>query len=517
MFNDYIWKTYLGGTGKEVVEFFEENLVNDFTEDYAEKVCGFHRDYCPSRLTNESLRSELLDVKKAVDEDLWILEDGEYSIDSAIECFFDGFLGEVKTPKNVFNYFSGSVAYFTTLLAIELSELFIPYYFTRNFNILEKIAQEFEIDLPELPLKRDYKGRFFYYGELCKAFYEFRTKHGMSPFEFCAFLYDFAPKYVGGIDSYIVKELPPARSAYFIGATKDDAFLSDDEDSITPWQCNPDTMAGDAIVMYIKSPVSAVDSVWRSVSVGFNDPFFYYYRCTYIAKPQKINRVSQKQLEKDAIFKELPIVRKNMQGINGVELYPSVYNHLLDFAKSDLPRFDFAIDSDETELKREKDVENKLIKKLLAELGYAETDYAQQLQIRVGNHNFKLIPDFVIKPVVSNGHYSASYLIEAKYSIPSSKILDDVKIQARSYAKQLGAAYSVIAAKEGIWITSSVDDYTKNILSFSWAELKNEDDFHQVFALLGNGKKTDSGKKDMHRRLSRRAAEFSMLRDDEKL
>ena len=26
MFNDYVWKTYLNGTGKEVVDFFEKNL-----------------------------------------------------------------------------------------------------------------------------------------------------------------------------------------------------------------------------------------------------------------------------------------------------------------------------------------------------------------------------------------------------------------------------------------------------------------------------------------------------------
>lgn len=100
------------------------------------------------------------------------------------------------------------------------------------------------------------------------------------------------------------------KSSYLIGGSKDDAFLSEDEDAITPWQCNPDTMAGDVIVMYLKSPISAIDSVWRSVSVGFNDPFFYYYRCTYIANPQKINRVYQKTLKKDPVFKELPIVKK---------------------------------------------------------------------------------------------------------------------------------------------------------------------------------------------------------------
>ena len=75
----------------------------------------------------------------------------------------------------------------------------------------------------------------------------------MSQYELCAFLYDFAPKYIGGIDSYIINDLPKSNSAYFIGASKDDSFLSTNSDIITPWQCNPETCVGDSIVMYLKS------------------------------------------------------------------------------------------------------------------------------------------------------------------------------------------------------------------------------------------------------------------------
>ena len=489
MFNDYVWKMYLNGTGKEVVDFFEKNLSNIFTKEYADKICVFHKTYCPSNTINKSLYDELLDVYEIISDGIALLEDGEYSIDSASKIFFDLFINSgCNTPKEVFSSFSDSVAYFTTLLSIELPELFVPYYFKYNFNIFEKIAQEFDINIPELPPKKDYSGRFFYYGEICKSLYDFREAHNMSPYDLCAFLYDFAPKYVGGIDSYIIKDIPVAKSAYFIGGSKDDAFLSEDEDVITPWQCNPDTMAGDAIVMYLKSPISAIDSVWRSASVGFNDPFFYYYRCTYIAKPQKINRVYQKTLKKDPIFKELPIVKKNMQGINGVELFPSVYNHLLNIAKSNLPRLEFTINNNDKVLSREKDVENKLIKPFLKELGYNESDYRQQLYIEIGNHNHALIPDFVIHPIVSKGHQSADFLIEAKLSIPSNKILEETKTQARGYANLLKAKYSIIAAKEGIWIMDSSDDYSDSIIALTWTDLQNEDNFYEVFNIIGNGK-----------------------------
>lgn len=118
-----------------------------------------------------------------------------------------------------------------------------------------------------------------------------------------------------------------------------------------------------------------------------------------------------------------------MQGLNGVELLPSVYNHLLDMAKSDLPRLEFIITDNDLVLSREKDVENKLIKPFLKELGYEDSDYKQQLYIEIGNHNHALIPDFVIHPIVSKGHQSADFIIEATLSISSTKISEEEKLK----------------------------------------------------------------------------------------
>lgn len=99
-----------------------------------------------------------------------------------------------------------------------------------------------------------------------------------------------------------------------------------------------------------------------------------------------------------------------------------------------------------------------------------------------------MIPDFLIHPKISKGHYSADFIIEAKLTVSSKKILESAKTQARSYAKLLNAKYSVIASREGIWITSQVDDYSEEIVSLSWQELKNEDNFHNVYKLIGKGK-----------------------------
>ncbi|MBR3691944.1 MAG: type I restriction enzyme HsdR N-terminal domain-containing protein [Clostridia bacterium] len=279
--------------------------------------------------------------------------------------------------------------------------------------------------------------------------------------------------------------MPEPKSAFFIGGSKDDKFLASDADTITCWQCNPDTRAGDMIVMYLRTPVSAVDSVWRSVSIGFNDPFFYYYRCTYIAHPVSIKQISQKQLQKDKIFKDVPIVRKNMQGINGVELMPSEYNYLMELAKADVPRLEFVVTDGNQDFVNEKDVENKLIKPLIAKLGYSEEEYVQQLYIEIGNHNHALIPDFVLLPVTTRGHQSAFALIEAKHSIPNLKEMEEVRIQARSYAKQLNVKYSVIASKDKVWVYAPDDDFTKEIFSASWGELNDADTFSHLLKLIG--------------------------------
>lgn len=512
MFNKFVWKNYLKSGGDEIVKFFKESFEDNFSEEYATKICELHREYCPDSSITEDLADDMKDLAKSsampeypfsyacypiiryskvwrqLDSNPNFKIEHKNKIESVLNLFREGMKTDgVVTDKQYFTEFSSGIPYYTTFLTILFSDLFIPYYFQCNFNVFQQIATEFEIELPPIPLKKDYRGRFYYYGEICEALHKFRRAHGMSLYELCAFLYDFAPQYIGGVNSYIIQDLPEPKSVFLTGGAQEDEKLSENSASICRWQCSPDTRAGDLVVMYLRTPISAVDSVWRSVSIGFNDPFFYYYRCTYIARPHKLKRISQKQLQEDAVFKELPIIKKNMQGVNGVELYPSVYNHLIDLAESDLPRLE-DITADTGYICSEKDVENELIKPLLKKLGYKEQEYQQQLYMEIGNHNHALIPDFVIHPVVSTGHQSADFLVEAKLSIPSTKLLEEAKTQARGYAKLLSAKYAVVASKEGIWITKVDDDYSRDILSLSWEEFKKRDKFHDVEKLIGNGK-----------------------------
>ena len=403
-------------------------------------------------------------------DELWNEYNSEYSSDHNV----------------ILSEFLNSLILESTLASLNVPDVFVPYYFVKNYNVLEIISKEFDITLPIIPAKKDYKARFYYYAEVCQVLYRFRIDNDMSPFELYAFLYDFAPKYIGGVSSYIIENLPAPKSAFFIGGggRNGDRLAEEDDDGIFCWQCNPDTRAGDMIVMYLTSPISAISSVWRSCSVGFNDPFFYYYRCTYIGKPIKVKRIGLDKIKSDKILGMMPIVSKNMQGINGVELKPSEYNHIVEISKANAVKLEYTADISDHEYATEKEVEDSIIKPLLKKLCYNNDDYTQQLRLKVGNHNSLLIPDFVLLPFQKGSYASAYAVIEAKRSITKDDELQEALSQARSYARQLGAKYSAVISQEKVWVTAEKDVYNDIIFDSTWMKLQDADEFMKLRGIL---------------------------------
>lgn len=215
------------------------------------------------------------------------------------------------------------------------------------------------------------------------------------------------------------------------------------------------------------------------------DPFFWYYRTTYIGSPEKIDRIPLDEIKEDEIFGKMSIVTKNMQGVNGVELMPSEYNHIVELSGKDVPRLEYVMEVGNEDYPNEKAVEDKLIKPLLKKLGYKEGEYVQQMYVEFGNHNHDLIPDFVLNPKSRAGHYSGYAVIEAKRSIKNKKELDEAKKQARSYAKMLGAKYMAVASLEGIKITSEADDYENEIFDEKWEALSDPDVMYKIRSFIG--------------------------------
>lgn len=496
MVNKYVWDLYLQSGGYKTVTFFEDNLSRMMSASYPEEIARLQGYYCVTRSVVDDVKEQLSLLQKDFDgvtlvvgdDDLVIEQDFFNIIDDIIAAELEDGFEDSRSEKLLFESFISWMEVFTTELAIQYAGIFIPYYFKTNYNVLTLIADAFSIQLPALPKKADYKARIWHYVELCKVFYHFRMDNQLSFYELCAFLYDFGPRYIGGIDSYIIRDLPVPKAAFFVGGGGDnsDAVAEDNPKMVSFWQCSPETMAGDIVVMYLRSPISAISSVWRSLSVGFIDPFFYYYRCTFIGNPVKIPRISLREVKTDPVLATMPIVAKNMQGINGVELKPSEYNYIVKKSEVTLPILEYVVPERASQLPNEKAVEEELIKPLLKRLGYTEADYVQQMYIEIGNHNHALIPDFVLHPVSSGGHYSGFAIIEAKRSITNEKQLSEVKKQARSYAKLLGTKYAVIASMEKVWISSAKDDYARTIYEQSWKNLADEDTLFELVKMIGN-------------------------------
>ena len=490
--NEYVWNLYLKSGGQSVVDMFRRNLMEEFTKEYVDAVRDMHSYYCASRNKVEDTSEQLMALVEELSKDNNMdasdeAADEEYDIEAILDDVWFDYSADSDKDNSVFASFIGGMAYTSTLLAVLYPEYMVPYYFVINYNVLEKIAASFDIKLPPIPAKKDYKARFYHYGELCKAFKVFREANGWDLYELCAFLYDFAPKYIGGIDSYIVKDLPEPKSAYFIGGGGDnsDATAEDEPDNICLWQCSPSTRAGDMIVMYLRTPISAVSSVWRSVSIGFNDPFFYYYRCTYIGRPVKVKRIGLDKIKADRVLGAMPIVNKNMQGINGVELMPSEYNHILEITGCKAPKLEYSAVGADGEYPNEKAVEENVIKPFLKTIGYDETDYVQQLYVEIGNHNNTLIPDFVLLPDDRGAYKRAFAIVEAKRSITKDKELQDALGQARSYALLLRVKYAVVASQEGLWMLSDKDAYTDVIKQYKWSETKDDDVLYEIKKMIG--------------------------------
>ena len=501
MFNEYQWENYLKAGGDKIVKLFEE--VTDDSIHGFDKLCAtigeLHKCYCPDKFINQAVKTGVVEFFADFDLDQtapFFKKNAKYTCEKACLKVWDTIKKdlELKKDSEVLEKFTSNVycqVYLTTQLAKERPEIFIPYYFYGNFNVLTYIVETFgvELDVKNLPVKKDYKGRFMYYGKVCEAFQNFREDDNLSVAELWAFLYDYAPKCVGGLQ-YIKPELPKPKSAFLIGSPADDEFLSEykkePSNYISLWQCNPDTRAGDMAVMYLRTPYSRLDSVWRSICEGFNDPFFWYYRCTYIGQPKKLNKKNcfiLKQMRDDSVLGELPIVKKNMQGVNGVELPPSVYNYIVQ-QNENIEKIKYEPISNRRKINTEHDVETKLLEPLLEKLGWKKGDYVIKPVLKMGRNN-KEIPDYVILPTHTPYRETAHFVWEAKKSINNNKQLEKDIGQAISYARRLNAKGCALISQEGVWVMQRADDYENIIFKASWNELKKDDVFKKLLDIAG--------------------------------
>jgi hypothetical protein len=373
-------------------------------------------------------------------------------------------------------------------------DYFFPYYFYRRTQMLKKIFDTLGIYFPPIPSKRDMKGRFLYYADLCKSVYEFRMTHGLTPSEFCSLLYFFAPNLLPEEEENRNKP----KMAYFVGggrktsehdASGDFDFLDEaGDDAVENWQGNAFASPGDIVVMYCLTPRSCIHSIWRVKEYGYVDPFFYFYNNTWICKPVKVPQIGISEIKSDEILSQMPLVRQNMQGINGTVIEKKYYDRILyllsqkGFDISVLPRLDDLAFGSDLSPTNEKEVEVSLLEPLLIKLGYHQLDWVRQLKLKIGRGE-KIIPDYVLLLDRKNEDYSAFWVWEAKYSIIKDQELKDAFIQAKSYAQRLTAKGFGIVSREGVWIANEIHVEQKNLQFYSWNDLNNENSFHRLQAV----------------------------------
>lgn len=501
-FNKYIWELYCNSEeGNQKIK--DSKAVDVFSHEEAVMVAFEPEALLQLRSLglDAFIQNDLVNLQKLYHE---CFLEREFSIEQADEIFTkwveEGlvFKGYTLIEKEEYSRWMEEIETISNALYAAFPDFFFPYFFLHNFDEFQVICLEFEIPLPEIPPKKNKKDRVLYYLHICKAVYEFRQANKLSPDECIAFFYDFALNAMEW-SSIADEPLPSPSKVWYVGAGPIDHSFIDTatQESVDRWQCHPDTRPGDIIVMYCWSPRSYIHSVWRAVSNGFVDPFFYYYRIAYISKPIKVSPISFKEIKANPVLSKSPIVRNSFQGVNGYPITYEEYMEMLRLWKNGgmdiniLPKIEPIIGlSEEVVLADERDVEVHLVEPILIRLGYTEKDWIRQMPVKMGR-GVRYYPDYCFDAVAKRGDEKATMILEAKYSIKNQKALQDAFFQAKSYAVRLRCECFILAAKEGLWIYQSVKSDFKfgRFEHYTWNELNAPDAFHHVLKSVGKKNK----------------------------
>lgn len=332
---------------------------------------------------------------------------------------------------------------------------------------------------------------------MCRAMYNFRLQHKLTPVELAVFLYGFAPRF---LSNFIKEDLPEPNRIFMLGASKDDVegCLSGkiNKDAIYLWQGSSEIIAGDIILLYERAPYKRFGSIWRAISPAFDDPFHGCPGKVFLGYAiQNIPEVTYNDLCKNKIWSKNKLIRCNMQGIglNNYSVSYEEYEALKKLFKKKNRSFDLSILPEppsyaqifHSDLENERDVEEQLLEPFLEKLGYdVKKEFVRQFPIRMGR-GFNYYPDYALHATKKNDIESADFIWEAKYRIPTKKQLLEDFGQAHSYAVRLSCNGFGLVSMEGLWISWKADDFSfEKLQKYSWQDLKNPDSFGKIKSLL---------------------------------
>ena len=476
-FNSYIWELYkTSEAGKEVLDSLKIRELDADLDDL-------------SRQLVFAARAHAQQVRVNSDEDaLAYIESIASGLPLTSYPVLQELFGDVlKADDILHNIYLLSSGWY-----LAHSDFFLPYDFSKTFDLLESLSGEFGFSLPPVPNRSDIKGRVRYYGLVNQTWHEFRRSNNLDPAEMIAFLYDFAQNFF-----QTEPELPAPSKVWLLigGAGKESDFETLDNaqaDTQDYWQANLATRRGDVLVMYCKSPRSYIHSIWRAVTDGFADPFFYYQNLIWIGHPVKVPPVHFKEMQAHSVLKENRYMRANLQGASGKPLTLQEYEAILELLKNkgfdgaNLPRPEGFSHLPDLAVYVERDVEEKLVEPLLTRLGYTPDDWLRQMPLRMGRGE-RFYPDYAFFPVLARGEDKAKMVLETKYRIVSQRALRETYTQARSYSQRLQAHIMVLAALDGLWVfpKTNSDFSFDNVQVYHWKDLEQPDTFHELLQRLG--------------------------------
>ena len=408
------------------------------------------RGFIPEVWTYDSYNkfSEEYDILRPL-----LTKNNELQFDDNDRLMFED--GNFILRKEQFRYKAACLPKLSLLLYYNF-DVFKPILLPKRFDIIQRNCNIIGIDMPQTPRSKDYRAYLNFYFEICEVWNKFQKEYELSDAELCACIYDFANILIG---ESIESDLPKPTNVWLTGAGKEDFEFLDSLGKISGgnnqkiWACNERTKRGDLIVLYCTSPRSYIHSIWRSNSSGIFNPFDYYHCRTTICDGILTPHITFTDLKEDNYMSQIPIVKRNLQGVNGIELSSKDYTELMRLIGkkggdiSLFPQLFEGVHIDFGKIKLEKDVEEKILIPMLEKLGYTNKDWTRQLSLKAGRKE-KAIPDFVFFPKGEKHFENAPFIIEAKLDMSSVPEFLKAYHQALSYARMLRASIMGICDKE---------------------------------------------------------------------
>lgn len=408
-------------------------------------------------------------------------------------------------PQANFKAILSSSTFVSMMLYAYIPTFFIPNLFVMQFIYLKKFAEKYDLELPKIPNRSNYKDRWFYYFDLCIVLNNFAVENKFeSAAELCAFLYDF--------ELPMIKEEIENESDVAIPETPGQAWIivgnygkGEKNMKYGFWQANELTEKGDILLFYEKSPVKALNSVWIAQQDGTVDPFFYYYSNTYIGNKISIpdnQAVKYEDFKKSKYFanreKKGNFVSKNFQDVSGWSVNSEDYKEIKrileskGFDTSVLPKLYEPAKIGEIAVEVEKDVSEKLLIPLLEQMGWVkDVDFKGEVEFNAGrtktNHSSDKRPDFCLHIVEKNDDIEAKVAIEVKKHMKTQKEIHDSFVQGRSYAKWGAVKILVLVDMRQILVyeRDRNNQFNENRpIKFSWSDMENPDKYAELKRLL---------------------------------